>query len=197
MYSQNKEEEVILEFFKDQPNGRCLDIGAYNPETFSNTCQLIKNGWEAVLVEASPECFKNFEIYYKDNKNVQLVNKAMADFDGPLEFWNSEGANATAVEEHYDKWKDVQKDYKKIIIDAVSWFTFYKEYPGTYDFISIDAEGMDFDILKQINLFETKTKLICIEFNYNTTPIIDYLKLYGFTNLLYSNAENIIVSRNF
>jgi FkbM family methyltransferase len=194
-HSQHDEEKYIIKFFENQPIGKCLDIGAYHPETFSNTYELIQNGWSAVLVEPSPECFKVIDDYYKGNTNIQVVNKAIADEDGLLEFWNSAGANATAVEEHYNIWKNLQKDYQKIIVEAVSWETFYKQYPGIYDFISIDAEGMDYDILKQINLNETGTKLLCVEYNYHTKAIIDYVKRYNFKTLLYSNGENILLSK--
>ena len=34
---------------------------------------------------------------------------------------------------------------------------------GTIDFINIDAEGLDFDILKQINLSKYRVKLLSIE----------------------------------
>jgi FkbM family methyltransferase len=194
MYSQTDEEKYITEYFNGKI-GRCLDIGAYNPEVFSNTRKLIENGWEAVLVEPSPECFNTINTYYKNSNKVTVVNKAIGTFNGPLEFWDSEGANATAINEHYILWKNLQKDYKKITVESITWDNFYKLYPGTYDFISIDAEGMDYDILKQIDLTQTKTQLICVEYTYNTVTIIDHIKNAGFTNLIHVNGENMIVGK--
>jgi hypothetical protein len=50
------------------------------------------------------------------------------------------------------------------------------------DFLNIDTEGSDFNILKSINIQKYKPKLICIEIsqftkNMNKKKIINYLKL--------------------
>lgn len=195
MYSQSDEEKYILDFFKDKPVGRLLDIGAYHPTVFSNSRALIELGWSAILVEPSPKCFKNLSSFYKDSEKVYTVQVAIGTWDGKLKFYDSAGANATADEKHYKLWKPLQLDYEEIEIDCVSWSTFYGNFPGIYDFISIDCEGMDWSILKQINLTETGTSLICIEYTYHQDKILSYLNNEGFTNFIHHNGENIIVSR--
>src|ERR1035437_6109979 len=51
-YSQNSEEDFILDFFKDYPKGQAIDIGAYDTFRFSNTRALYETGkWSGVLVE--------------------------------------------------------------------------------------------------------------------------------------------------
>lgn len=200
-YSQNEEETVILDFFKNQAKafegvgkGRVLEIGAYHPLIFSNSRRLIELGWEAVLVEASPKCFTAFETEYKNNPKVKLVNKAIGATTKKLKFYDSAGAVGTAFDVHYNKWKELQLDYEEITVDCVSWKDFYAEYPGKYDFISIDTEGMDYEILNQIDLHETETKLICVEYTYANIGIEMYLKHYGFKTL-FVNTENIIAWR--
>jgi len=195
MWSQNKEEEYILEFFKGKRPGNLLDIGAYNPEVFSNSKALIDLGWNAVLVEPSPECFKQLTDYYDGNPNVKCENYAISNFTGNLVFWNSAGACATAREEHYNLWKDAQQDFNKIEVPCKSWKDFYKHIGiRTFEFITIDAEGMDALILEQMDLFELGTRLLVIEYNYDTNRITNYLQKFGFTNVIYSNGENLMVS---
>lgn len=195
MYSQSEEEQVILEYFGDR-KGTVLEIGAYHPEIFSNSRALILKGWKAVLVEASPACFKTIQDFYTiDGRDVEVVNIAISDYDGILKFYDSAGAVATGNQEHYDKWKNIQKDFKETYVQCVSWDNFYLKHPGPYEFISIDTEGMDYEILKQINLEETKTELLCIEYTYNTKEINDYVYKNGFRKLLYQNGENVILSK--
>jgi hypothetical protein len=55
-HSQSDEEKYILEAVGDQP-GRFLDIGCWDPITFSNTRALTERGWSGVMVEPSPGPF--------------------------------------------------------------------------------------------------------------------------------------------
>jgi hypothetical protein len=63
-----------------------------------------------------------------------------------------------------------------------------------FDFISIDAEGYDLIILKQINLKELGCKCICIEHNSDSELIIKYQEYMNNFNMrsIHLNAENII-----
>jgi len=195
MFSQRDEEKYILEFFKDKSSGTLLDIGAYHPETFSNSRALISKGWEAVLVEPSPECFENIFHFYEDDKMVTVFNVAINTYDGEMIFYNSQGAVATGKKEHYDVWKFVQKDFKQIEVPCLTWKTFHDFiFRKKFDFINIDAEGMDWDILQQIDLDKTETKLVCVEYSYSLSDIVNYLSKFNFS-LLYNNEENIIVGR--
>jgi len=195
MYSQSEEEKHILEFFKDKPAGRLLEIGAYHPTVFSNSRALIEVGWGGLLVEPSPKCFSGLEEFYKDSDVVDVVNVAIGSYDGKLKFHDSGGANATAIEEHYKLWKDVQLDYEDVEVDCVTWDTFYRNFPGIYNFVSIDAEGMDYLILRQMNLTEMRTDLVCVEYTYYKQEIFDFLNNSGLTKLLHYNGENIIMGR--
>lgn len=65
MFSQNNEEQYILEYFKGQESQiNFLEIGAYSPFTFSNTRALVELGHKGVYVEPSPKCFAEFAKEY-------------------------------------------------------------------------------------------------------------------------------------
>ena len=194
MYSQGEEEKYILEFFKDKNDGSFLDIGAYDGSCFSNTRQLALNGWSGVLVEPSKLVFPKLAELYKDNNKVECIQCAIGPYNGYVDFWDSAGACATAVEYHYDKWKDVQNDFELISVPMLTFMEFYKQFPYIYDFINIDCEGLDFDIIKQIDFNETNTSLLCIEYNYNSEQIFKALEHWKFKTI-FTNAENMICTR--
>jgi FkbM family methyltransferase len=196
MYSQGDEDVALLTYFKGF-TGRLLEIGAYHPKVFSNSRALIEAGWEAVLVEPSPKCFPSLEEEYKLNPKVQLLDAAIGPKDGVLKFYDSAGGVATAVENHYLSWKDRQLDYTEIYVECLSWKSFYKRFPGVYDFISIDTEGMDGNILSQIDLDETQTKAICIEPTYNQSDIIKFLLQWGFNTKIFQSINNMILVRKY
>ena len=193
-YGQQEEDRYLLSFFGDKI-GRLLDIGAYHPEVFSNSRNLILKGWDAVLVEPSPQCFKNIEEFYKDTESVETVQVAIGSYDGKLKFHDSGGAIATAHQGHYDRWKHYETGYTDITVDCVTWRTFYNSFPGIYDFINIDCEGMDWEVLQQIDLDETGTDLVCIEYGWNTKEIKEYLLKSGFSKIFFMSGENLIVGR--
>jgi FkbM family methyltransferase len=195
-YSQAEEEKYFLEYFGDF-KGRLLEIGAYHPEAFSNSRRLIMNGWKAILVEPDPKCFVTLAEYYQvfeKDSNVSVVNVAIAEHDGELDFWSNQGALATAYDLHYQRWKNVDANFTKIKVPCWTWKTFYKNYPGVYDLISIDAEGLDSLILHQMDLNQTQTRLICVEWNYDKEGIVNYLENEDYEPIFVS-AENIIAKK--
>lgn len=66
------------------------------------------------------------------------------------------------------------------------------DYFGSFDFISIDAEGMDLIILKQIDL--TKVKLICLECGPHEVEMRQYCEGFGMKQI-HRNFENLIMGR--
>lgn len=201
MYSQNQEEKYILEYFGEF-KGTLLDIGANDGKTLSNSLALIELGWKAVLVEPSDSAFHMLEQLHGENNNVQLFNLAISEEDCTIDFFDSgehlgrgdTGLLSTLKESELERWKNSGMEFTKTKTEALSIESFFSIFRNkTFDFISIDAEGMDWEILKQIDLSKTETKLICVETNsIETEKYIDYCKQFGM-RLIYKNAENILM----
>lgn len=62
----------------------------------------------------------------------------------------------------------------------------------TFDMVSIDAEGLDWAILRQMPLSLMGTKLIVIEYGEHGDQILDYC--YDF-KVLMRNGENLILAK--
>ena len=60
MYSQNQEEQYILNHFKDK-QGTFLDLGAYDGKELSNTRALVEQGWAGCCVEPHPTICEQLE----------------------------------------------------------------------------------------------------------------------------------------
>lgn len=207
LYSQNLEEQFIAEYF-GAFIGTLLSIGENDGVTLSNSRALIEKGWSAILVEPSNVAFKSlFTKYGNDNKNIWCFNVAISDFIGEADFYESgkhlgdadTGLLSTLYNGLISKWKGTEFEKKKCLVWDYKELQRQAKNTGrnyTYDFITIDAEGNDVTILKQIDL--TPTKLLCIE--HNSVPkvkqeIIEYCAKYGMTKVIYENAENILIAR--
>jgi len=81
MYSQNKEEEVILKYFNGQ-TGSFLDCGSNDGVTFSNTRALAERGWKGVLIEPSPKAYAKLKELYNGHKGFYLYPFAIGNKNG-------------------------------------------------------------------------------------------------------------------
>lgn len=199
-YSQTNEQNIILEYFKDKPKGTFLDIGANDGETYSNTRALALNGWNGVCIEPGESAFKKLSQLYKESQKVLCFNYAISQRDETLLFYesgtifgNDIGLLSSAIYGETLKWNHETKFQKSTVI-GVSWDNFTTNIcKSTFDFISIDAEGMDLEILFQMNLTGLKCKLICIEYGEDQAKrnaIYNYVSKFGMKLIDY-NSTNI------
>lgn len=196
MYSQNNEEEIILSYFRDKDNGRFIDIGAYDVFRFSNVRALFEKGWSGVLVEPAPSNFKGLHDHYKDETRIVLINAAIGEKEGEIDFYDSGGdAVSTSNEEHKEKWGAAGIPYTKTKVTQIGTVYFFDQYYRGTDFLSIDTEATNFPVFSQIPdfVFE-QIKMICIEHDQKEKEITERLKPFGFRQLLF-NAENIILAK--
>jgi FkbM family methyltransferase len=195
-YSQGDEEAFILDFFSDKPNGKFLDIGAYDVFRFSNTRRLYELGWEGILVEPAPQNYKAIADHYAGDERIKVLNVAIGETNGEIDFYESDGdAVSTSDLAHMKKWGDAGVKYSKIKVPQISVVDFVGKYAKDADFLSIDTESTNMVVFRNIPewVFE-QISLLCIEHDGHHEEIEEKLEKYGFMKL-YLNAENIILGK--
>lgn len=207
MYSQNKEDEIIADYFGDF-KGTLLDAGANDGVTFSNSHLLLNKGWLGHLFEPS-SVFYDLEKLYSSNGLVSVYHKgigAEAQEEALLEESGSHLPDkkdrallSTFVESEKSRWKGsgVRFNWHPCSITGFKAWYYYTGKP-TLDFISIDIEGMDWELLQAIDLTAVGCKCLCIEWNSNK-QVGEQFKSYCIVKhgmkLLHTNAENKIFVR--
>jgi FkbM family methyltransferase len=198
MYSQNKEEQVILDYFGFL-QGTFLDIGANDGVTFSNTKMLAERGWKGILVEPSPRAYAKLKEIYRGVEGVYTYPFAIANHNGTAilnessSLINKEDVAlvSTLKAEEMDRFRSIT-NYTPVEVKVFRWKTFLNRVKyKKFDFISIDAEGYDLDILLQIDL--TDTKMVCVEWNGHNKEAFT-AACPGF-RLIHENGENLIFAR--
>jgi FkbM family methyltransferase len=200
MYSQNQEEEYIINYFKEY-KGTLLDIGANDGKTFSNSLSLIELGWRAYLVEPSPKAFTKLTALHKGNDKVECLPVAMGESNAKailsesgwhLHHKSDVALLSTLIPAEKKRWDKVSFEDHEVEVVDYKTFTELVDWK-CFDFISLDAEGMDWQILSQIDLVDTR--MICVETNsIETEKYINYCAGFGM-KLIYKNAENIIMAK--
>jgi FkbM family methyltransferase len=174
-YSQFGEDLILQHFFaqNDIEKPTYLDIGANEPKYISNTFYFYERGSRGVLIEPNPYLYKKLlRQRSKDtiiNAGVGLNNQNEADF---YLFPNKYNGLSTFSEKEALHWKNVgmkglgKINYEKIIkmplvsINDILQKHFNEKAPN---FISLDVEGLDLEILKSLNFEKWKPDIICVE----------------------------------
>lgn len=199
-YSQNEEENIITTYFKGV-KGTFVDIGANDGVTFSNTRRLAELSWQGVFIEPSPKAFNLLQSNYEGLKgfyfyNVALSNRngnAILHESGPLVNIDDVGLVSTFHAAEMDRFKS-SVQYEPITVKCFTWKTLLNRLKfKTFDFVSLDVEGEEMNILPSMDL--SKTSLICLEWNSKPEAKTAYEEyLQGF-KLIYTSAENLIYGR--
>jgi FkbM family methyltransferase len=208
MYSQNHEDDIVLNFFQNiESNKTVLDIGANDGKTFSNSLLLIENGWKAHLVEPS-STFRTLMDFHKENDKVLIYPIGIGLENGTIDFYESGSFNGDDLNlvscvkpNEMDRWQGVvQFNKTKAIFNTFDAFLESNKLENeVFDFISIDVEGNDWDALQQIDLNKHDCKLLCIEWNTKNelaNLFIEYASRFGLYEIN-RNAENIIFAKKY
>jgi len=173
-YSQSGEDIIISDLFNRlgiaQPS--YLDIGANHPISLNNTYRLYTRGCRGVCIEPNPALYKilkrtrtkdtclNAGIAFNENREADFYlfgGKAhgLSTFSKKeAEFWEKTGNEEIGKHKPQSIIRIQLVDINEVIS------RYFKTYPN---FISIDVEGLDLQILKKIEFEEYKPEVICVE----------------------------------
>jgi FkbM family methyltransferase len=177
-------------------SGRFLDVGAYDGKTFSNTLKLYERGWSGVLVEPSPCVFKSLSKQYEGSTRVKLVQKAVGNKMGAIDFYDCGGdAISSTSLEHKKKWEAGYKcKYDKITVQSITWKALLDEVGYDFGFVNIDTEGTNLSLLMDFPFNKCLPMVLCVEHDGNGKGMQAHLNRWKYRNV-YQSGENIVFYR--
>lgn len=204
MFSQGEEEKIILDYFKKETpfSLTFLDIGANDGVTYSNTRQLALKDWSGCLIEPSPKAYELLKANCKFSKDLRTYNFGISDRLAELEFhdsgdWVDAPASpsllATLHPENKDRFYGMNWEVIKCNFVTFDFFLSISPF-RRFDFISIDVEGHEMVILKQMDLKSLRCRLICLEYADNQDRLeefTEYCEKFGMREL-WRNDDNVI-----
>ena len=162
-YSQNGEDEALSRIFGDHL-GVCVEVGANNGVTLSNTYHFEKRGWRRILVEPNPVLCK--EIHLKRGERTTLFECAASSSDGIAILHMGGGpddlySSVESVESETGGGRFIDVEVPTRTLDSM-----LEEADISHiDFISIDVEGHEFIVLGGIDLNRWKPRIVLLEDN--------------------------------
>ena len=161
--SQFGEDKRIIKLFTK--SGIYLDIGCFHPVRHSNTYLMYKLGWSGINIDLNPLSIKLFNIARPLDINIcaALSDKKKVK---NLYFHHELSPLNTITREHTLLYRDIF-GLKNLKIKKIKTKTL-KELLRKYnikkiDFLNIDVEGQELEVLKTLNFNHFNIKVICIE----------------------------------
>jgi FkbM family methyltransferase len=182
-YSQDGEDIILREFLKNRKEGFYVDIGAHHPFRFSNTYLFYKKGWKGINIDAMPNSMKLFDKYRKRDINLELgVSKK----SGFLTYYMFNESAINGFSKELSKKRDSKSINKligtkkiktaplKLILDK------YLPKNQKIDFMNIDVEGTDYEVLKSNEWNKYCPTFVLIEILDKNLKEISKDKIYKF-----------------
>jgi len=163
-YSQNGEDLTIDSLLNFPKTGFYVDVGANHPDRFSNTKRFYKRGWNGINIEPNPDLFVHFPKRTRDiNLNIGVDSKDSTSLRFYRFFPNT---LSTFSAETAERYRNMGYDLVDIVESEVRTLErIFEEYAQnkTIDFLNIDVEGMEMEVLKGNNWGKYRPKVICLE----------------------------------
>ena len=162
-YAQAGEDVVLDRLLGRRPDGFYVDIGAHDPVRFSNTKRFYDRGWSGINLEPNPAWHQRFVEQRPRDINLgcgvggtdgemayyEMDYPGLSTFD-PDQLEVSKGLGAQLVGTHR-----VQVRTLVGILD--------EHHSRPIDFMSIDVEGFEYQVLDNNDWDRYRPRLICIE----------------------------------
>lgn len=188
--SQNNQDQLVLFLLGEDP-GFFVEFGADDGLTLSNTYILEKAyNWSGILCEPSRPSQESLI----NNRDCFIDINCVSNTSDEIVTFIETGNGLSCVEEYAynDMWADKRKEGYSYKVSTISLNDLLNKYeaPEVIDYISIDTEGSEFDILNAYD-FSRTFKVITVEHNYtdNREKIYDLLTSKGYVRILESLSQ--------
>lgn len=208
-YSQCGEDLLIDSFLKHKETGFYVDIGANDHIDLSNTYKFYSRGWTGIQIEPNYKNIKHFKKYRPNtiSLNIGVGNKKNTKF-----FIFESSVLSTFSEEEAKKHENLgHKIIETTNVQILPLKDIFKEHLNNkhIDFMSIDTEGYDLEVLKTNDWVLYRPSFIIVEtaeyvgkrFGQKLNEIYDhYMEGIGyekvadtFVNTIYRDKNNKLI----
>ena len=154
--------QLILEAFDFAREGFFIEVGANDPRQNSLTYLLERLGWSGILVDPLSTCYEKLLRVRPRSRSFRCACVA-PDKTGKITLHAPDPSSVVAtIEKNVDDF-DIQYAFTETC-DAVTLDSLVEQVsPARIDFLSIDTEGTELDVLLGFDLEKHRPRLILIE----------------------------------
>ena len=199
-YSMYGEDIIIEQFFKNKKKGFYVDIGCYHPLEGSNTYLLFKKGWNGINADVNR---LSIELFNRAREKDHNVNLAVSNNKQKLKIYFRKKINMLNTSSKKLAKIHFRNGFQERVINACPLNEIIKKSKFNskkIDFLNIDVEGKELNVLESLNFSRYKPKLICIEIHNHEKMYdqnYDYLKRNSVYKFLIRKGYKVIWKNGF
>lgn len=191
-YGQFETDKVIKTFFPDNHIGSCVEVGASHGTVSSNTLHFEQIGWKCLCIEPNPGLYSSLKV-----NRAHTINAAVSsaeEFELPFHIVTLSNGDETAISGLVLDQKLIEthpvKSVRTIMVPIKSLDFCLESHNFLFtdkviDFVSVDTEGTELDVLKSVDLNKWYIKLLVVENNHDDdTEIRKYLQKFNYKKVM-------------
>jgi FkbM family methyltransferase len=161
-YSQLAQDADVIKYYGYKTGGYFVDVGAHDGISFSNTYLLDnKYNWKGICVEPVPD---NYNLLVKHRPNTICVQKAVFSTGGvELDFSVDDMLSGITnmIDHHHVNGRSI-----KVMTTRLDELLTLHNAPSFIEYLSVDTEGSELEVLKSIDFTKYKFGVIHLEHNW-------------------------------
>lgn len=205
-YSQFAEDVTVGRLFPKSFKGFFVDVGCFHPKKYNNTYRLYKKGWRGINIDIDPIKIEGFNLVRPKDTNIAT---AVGNIDGEMEYYSNGFYSLTSSLDQTFAEKKFRNSKKEFVVKKTPCHklttlieqTDYKD--REIDFLSVDAEGYDIEVLKSLDFEKYKPKLIAVEshhqlfYKIQETDVYKFLTSLDYTLVGWCGLSLIMANKSF
>jgi len=198
--------KIYLERFGYRRHGTFVEIGAYDGDSYSNTCGLADLGWRGVYVEPVEHYYEKCRKRHAKNNRVTVLNLAVGDSTGEVTI-HVNGPLSTISEVALENFKRMKwwKGNKTATVPMITLNDLLSVHIlPRFDLLVIDVEGYEWEVLKGFDIARWSPKMVIVElhadnpryecFREECSEMKAFFTKHGY-NYIYKDLSNSIYVR--
>src|ERR1700690_206325 len=194
--SQHGEDRWLERYFRGKREGFYVDVGAYDGVVISNTYYFEKIGWSGILLEPNPT---KAELCRQNRPASRVFECAAVSTTETthVEFLDVPGGEvySTVVPSEFnlERLKDYGLSSRRLMVQARTLDSILAEVaPAQIDFVSIDVEGAELEVLKGFDIARWRPRLVMIESQMaRRSEVAKYFTTRGYVYLHSININDV------
>lgn len=151
-YAQDGEDVVLMSFYDGlkKHRGFFVDVGAHHPVRFSNTWAFYRRGWKGINIDPTPNSMRKFKFFRPRDINLE-IGVGQSSKQVPFYCFNDPALNT--FNKNLADQRNSGKPYKITSVKNIDIkplneiLSQYLSKEISIDFITIDVEGLDLEVL--------------------------------------------------
>ena len=191
LYSNWGIDLLIKDILKNQKEkGIYIDVGSHHPLINNNTYILYKRGWKGINVDLDFNSIDMFNYFRPEDHNIQIALSNKISFTD-LYFFHNRAAKNTITKSRGKGAKSIKRVKTDTLNNIIKNS---KINTKKIDFLSIDVEGNELNVLKGLNFKKYRPKIISIEF---IKPNVKEFYQHDIKNIFKSDIYKFMISKKY